>query len=160
MDIQSALSAFGSVTMDWVILLVLGGLAAFDAYRNGTGRACAILLALPPALLLHELLPKGAFIGNITSVSMPIFDAFLFLVLAGGMYMLVRRMDMSYGTGSLLSGAIAGIAVAGALTVVWLEVPALDAVWHFGEQVRAVFSEGYRLWWLLGAFLAVAFVRS
>ena len=156
----SAVGALGSVTADWAVLLALCVLIALDTYRSGPGRASAIILSLPTALFLYQLLPSAAFVGSVTSVSMPVFDAFLFLLIAGGMYLLMRRMDMSYGAGSLMQGVMAGVAVDSALTVVWLEVPALDSVWHFGEQVRAIFSESYRLWWLLGAFVAIAFVRS
>lgn len=160
MDLSSVFGVFADVATDWILLLVLGALTAFDAYRSGTGRACAIVLALPSALLLFELLPTAVIAGALASVSTPVFDGFLFLILAGGMYLLVRRMDVSYGTGSFIQAVIGGAAVMAAIAVVWLEVPALDSVWHFGEEVRAVFSESYRLWWLAGSFLAVAFVRS
>ena len=88
--------------------------------------------------------------------------ATLFGILFVAFFIITYRIIGSYGmTGAFpVQATLGGIAAAIIVLVFWLQIPALDTLWHFGPQVQAVFAEKYRLLWIIGAFLALAFARK
>lgn len=163
MDFEALKSAFVALPIDWVIIAVFAIIASFDAMRKGPGRISALALALPVALLLTSAFPRAAFLEQIaTQASTPLLSAVVFLIFAVALFFLLRRMDTSYGIeyGQPLQSVLAGCAATAILVVVWLEVPALQSLWQFGDDVQKIFGEGYRFWWLISSYASLAFVRN
>lgn len=151
---------FDSVPLDFFFLGGLALIIALDTLRSGTGRASAIAAALPAAALLFSLSSNAPVLG--TALSSGMAEAALFLALAVLMYFALRRMGLEFlgGMGQPVQAALAGVATTAVVAVVWMHVPSLEAFWEFGPQLQAVFAEEFRLFWLLGAFAALAFARG
>ncbi len=162
MDFGSIGGVATNIPVDWFIIGVFTLLFAFDTWKSGSGRACAIALALPIAMILTEMLSEtfllGTFVGELTT---PILGAIIFFIFFAALYLLMRRIDSSYGgeSGRPLQAILIGFACAAIFVVIWLEVPALSAVWKFNDATTAIFGEAYRFWWLLGSYATLAFVR-
>lgn len=146
--------------------MILGGVAillALDALRAGAGRAASIALSLPVSLLVYSLFQKASFIDAArTMISSPMIEAGVFGAIAVVVYLIVRRMGLELvdSGGGPLQALLASTAATIILLIVWLQVPALESIWNFGDRVETAFSEGLRLWWLLGSLIALAFSRS
>ena len=163
MNLDAASNFFSHIPTDWIVIIAFAILIAFDAVRSGTGRACALALSLPVTLFLISEIPHAKVLSGIASqFGTPTLKAVLFGIVFVVAYILVRRMSAAYrnNNGASIQAVIAGVATAAVLVVVWLQVPELQSVWHFGAQVQAVFGEAYRFWWVMGAFAALAFVES
>ena len=164
MNLDAVIGMFTSIPLDWIILGALVVLIALDSLRSGIGRACAISLALPAALLLFSLSQKAVILKDVDSLnSSPMIQLAVFGIIALACYLLARRMALEYiesGTGEPIQALLAGGAATVVLIVVWLQLPMTDSVWHLSDKVHAVFSESYRLVWLLGAYLGLAFARG
>ncbi len=160
------LSALSSITthwpIDWILIGAFAAFAALDAIRSGPSRAAALMLSLPVALFLIDKLPKAIFIGPLAAqFTTPLAQAGLFAVVTVVLFFVIRRAIFTFSNGlPPLQALMTGIASAIVLLVIWLQVPGLEAVWNFGDQVRAVFSEAYRFWWLAASYIALAVVRS
>ena len=148
---------------DWVILGTFAVIVALDAVRSGSNRACALSLTFPLALLTLGTISQTVFVTSFAEQLLtPLASAALF----GGalllLYVFMRRI-IGFWTDSrqgALQALIAGVACTAIVVVVWLQVPALDTIWHFSNTVHATFGQSYRLWWYLGSFAALAYVRS
>lgn len=160
MDIGAFLGALSGITADWALFGAIAVITGFDTFRSGTGRASAFILALPLVMLFSALLPEAAFLGSVSSMAIPFAPAVIFGAITVCSYLLLRRMDNSYGTGgSILASVLTGLAVAITLMVIWLEVPALSSVWNFGSEIRGIFADAYRFWWMIVSLGLLAFVR-
>ena len=152
---------FESVPLDYFFLGGFALLVALDALRSGTGRAAAIAVALPAAAMLFAYAPDAPVLGG--ALSSPLVEAGFFLLFAIVMYFAMRRMGLEFlsnGMGQPLSAALAGVATTVIVAVIWMHIPALQEFWDFGPPLQAIFAEQFRLFWLLGAFAALAFVRG
>lgn len=163
MNVNAYSAFFSHIPIDWIIIFAFAVLVAFDAMRAGTGRACALSLSLPVTLLLISELSHAVGISSIsaqfeTSISKALIFGIIFVIA----YFLVRRINKSYrdGGGAIIQAILTGISTASILVVIWLQVPELQSVWHFGTQVQSIFGEAYRFWWIAGSYAALAFVRS
>lgn len=151
---------FDAVPLDYFFLGGFALLIALDALRGGTGRASAIAAALPAAALAFSYAIDTPVLGG--ALSSPTIEAGFFLVLSIAMYFALRRMGLEFvsgGMGQPIQAALAGVAVTAVVAVVWMHVPALQTVWEFGPQLQTVFAEQFRLFWLAGAYAALAFAR-
>ena len=162
MDFGSWKVAFSALPVDWLIIAALVILIAFDSLRSGTARAAALALALPATMLLTSVLPKAFFLGPLSEgFKLPTGQLLIFGAVFVVLYIACYRTIFAFADGGgVLQSLLAGFGATIILIVVWLEVPALGALWHLGDQVQAVFGETYRFWWLAGAYIALAFVRS
>lgn len=148
---------------DWIIIGAIAVFIALDTLKNGGTRASALALSLPATLFVLEALPRALFIGAISKqFSTPVLQAVLFGIVFVTLYILIYRIIGFYSTstGAPVEALLTGLAATAILVVVWLQVPALDSLWHFGTQVHAVFGEAHRFWWLAASYLALAFARS
>ena len=147
---------------DWIVLGAAAALLSLDALRSGPARAATLALVLPAALLLMQLLPRAAFVGSVIAGFDNAFkDLIIFSVISVLLYIVIHKIIFSFSdSDGPLPALIAGVSAAIVLIVVWLQVPALGTLWHFGPQVQAVFAESYRFWWLLVAYAGLAFARS
>lgn len=156
-------NSLSSIPIDWIVIVSFAILIAFDAIRSGAGRACALALSLPTTLFLISELPQAKVLSGITGqFATPALKAILFGIVFAASYILVRRMSSPYrnNNGASIQAIIAGVATVAIVIVVWLQVPELQSIWHFGSQVQSVFGEAYRFWWVAGAFAALAFTES
>lgn len=163
MDWHALVSVFSNVPLDWVIIAVFAIIMTADALRGGPSRATALALALPLTLLVANSLPDARLMGGVAAqltspVIGAVFDGILLVVLFICMY----RITDTFGVDSAhpVQALFSGLAVAAIAVVIWLQIPALDGVWHFGPQIQAIFGEVYRFWWLLIAYIAIAFARG
>lgn len=163
MNVDAVISFAENIPVDWMLIGAFMVFSAFDVLRNGVGRLSALSLALPASLLVVSFFPQAAFLGSLTGqLATPLLEAIIFLVFCTALYLLVRRMDSSYGSGygQPLQALLAGCAGAAILIVVWLHVPALASLWQFGSDVTALFGGSYSFWWLIGSYATLAFIRS
>ena len=148
---------------DWIIVGALAILVALDALRAGSSRAASLAVALPlSAFAFGELSHTVPVASLMSQFSAPVAQSVLFGVIVAIFFFLIRRIVGLWGDSSEgpVQALITGVACAAVMTSVWLQIPSLDAVWHFGPQVQLVFGESFRLWWLAGATAALAYVRS
>lgn len=160
MDIGSFVPAW--LSLDWIIVLVAALIIAADAMRSGSGRASTLALAFPLAAFALAELPKAVFLGPVVAnIGGGYAGAVVFGALVAVFYFFVRRIIGLWGDdGGPGPGLAAGIGCTAVLVVIWLQVPALNSLWHFGPQIQLVFGEAYRLWWLLGSLAALAYARG
>lgn len=159
MDFASILAQW---PIDWILIGAFAAFVALDGVRSGPSRATALMLGLPAALLLIDKLPDAIFLGPVAAqFTTPLAQAGLFAIVTAVLYFVIHRVIFTFSNNlPPLQALIAGLAAAIVLVVIWLQVPGLEAVWDFGDQVRAVFGEAYRFWWLAAAYIALAAVRS
>lgn len=162
MNIASLPISPAHLSIDWIIIGVLAIAIALDAIRSGSARAASLALAAPLTLLLFNALSQAMILGAIvvqfsgTSAQMLLFAA-IFIA----MFLFVNRIVDSFSENvGIARAAIAGVAATAVLLEVWLQVPGLQSLWHFGPQIQTMFGEAYRFWWLLIAYAALAFVRG
>lgn len=155
---------FSGIPLDYVILGGIVLVIALDSLRSGIGRACAIAVALPLTMLLYPLLKSGVLTSSATFLfETPLSQALTFGALLIVSYFLARRMGLEFidgGMGEPIQAIIAGISIAIIFTVIWIQLPALDTLWHFSDQITSLFTEKFRLWWLLASYAALAFARG
>lgn len=165
MDFSSALqfvaSTFSAISLDWLILAGVVVFFAFDALRAGPARVTALAMALPIALLLSESVRDAAYLGNFVGNSSPAVQTGVFIAVAVGLFVALYRI-VDFGADSMhpAQAALAGTACAVVLTVVVLQLPDTTLPWTFTEKFRIVFGEAYRLYWLVGAYFALAISRG
>lgn len=164
MDFMGSIqSLFMGVPLDWIILVAIIIVFALDSLRSGIGRASAVAVALPLALFLY-ILAKSAFLtwaGGLFST--PPMQLAVFAALAVVIYVLLRRMGLDYvdgGMGAPVQAILAGTAVTVVFACIWLHEPALAGLWEVSGQIQDAFAEKFRLWWLLGAYVVLAFARG
>lgn len=163
MNVDSITAIYASIPTDWMIIGVFAIFAAFDALRSGARRTVQLALALPLAAILVVSLSSATVLGSIVGqFSTPILQAILFFIILAIMYVVIGRIGLSWGeeTGQTIQAALTGVAATAVVLVFWLQIPALGALWHFGPQVEVIFGEGYRFFWLIGSYAALAFVRA
>lgn len=162
MDFHAWANVFTHWPTDWIIIGAAVALIALDALRSGSARAAALALSLPATMLLLNALPKAFLAGPFAAgLKSPTEQLFIFAVIFVALYFATHRIIFTFSDGGgVIQALIAGLAATIVLVVVWLQVPSLETLWHFGDQVQLVFGEAYRFWWLLVAYLGLAFVRS
>ena len=162
MDISSLFAVLTHWPVDWILIGAFAAFSALDAMRSGPTRATSLMLSLPAALLLVANLPDALFVGTLVAqFTTPLAQAGVFAVVTVALYFVIHRVIFTFSNGlPPIQSFIAGLAAAIVLVVIWLQVPGLESVWDFGDQVRAVFSEAYRFWWLAGSYIALAVVRN
>lgn len=163
MDVSSISGFFSYIPIDWIVLFAITALIAFDAVRAGSGRAIALALALPASLFLIVELPHAILLSGISAqFGTPILKSALFGIVFIITYLLVRRITGTYGNGggAMIQALLTGIATVSVVVVVWLQLPELQSVWHFGSHVQAIFGEQYRFWWIIVSYAVLAFTRG
>jgi hypothetical protein len=162
MDAASLSSVLTHIPTDWIVLGVVVVILSLDAIRSGPSRATALALAAPLALVFSDALSQTAILGPIAAqMTTSYAQALLFGVMFVGLFFVLYRILYAFSSmGGALQGVISGVAATVVLAVVWTEAMQLQALWHFGPQMATIFSAAYRFWWLTGAYVALAFVRS
>ena len=160
MDISAYTSIFSAISADWIIF---GGCAlffVFDSLRAGPARVMALSIALPISLLLSESVREAAFLGNFIQTAAPAVQTGAFIALTVALFVpLYRMLDTGSDSSPPVQAVITGIACAVILMLVLVQLPGITLPWTLGPVFLAVFSEPYRLYWFLGAFIALAISR-
>ncbi len=160
MDLGSITAYLPALSADWIIF---GGLAlflTFDALRAGPARVAALSLALPIALFLSSSIGSTAFIGAFVAQAAPAVQTGVFILLCIGLFIaLYRLLDTGIDSLHPMQALIAGLASAAVCIIVLLQLPAETVPWDFGSTFSSVFGNAYRLFWLIGAYFALAMVR-
>lgn len=154
---------FSALPTDWIIIGAFAIFAAFDTLRSGARRACTVALAFPVTTFVITLIPQTIILGPVVAdAASPYLGTIVFGVVFVVLYVLIGRFDFAWGddAGMTIQAAIAGVATAAIVVTFWVATPALDALWHFGPQIQEIFAEGYRLWWIIGSYAALSFVRN
>ncbi len=162
MNLESLTGFFTGGSLDWFILAGCAGVLALDAVRSGPARAAALALSLPVALFLSQAITKAVLLGTFAAqFATPAGQLTVLAVVFVLAYICTYKMIASFSNGvGALEALIAGLGATVVLVVVFLEITALGAIWQFGDQVQAIFGAAYRFWWLIAAYLGLAFVRS
>lgn len=164
MDVPtSTVAMFSTWPMDWPILGLIAAILALEAFSSGSTRTSSISIAMPLAFLVVSWLPVTFLFSSV----MPLLSdtnsqSAVFALVFVGMFLIVHRMLFSFGSGGgdVPQAIISGVATTIVIVVFWLQVPGLKELWPFGEQVHLIFGESLRVWWLAGAFAALAYTRG
>ncbi len=162
MDIASASTMAGHISIDWAIVVAVFGVFAFDGYQSGAARASAFSLAALLASAIMPLLARAWVIGGIVEgLAIPHASAIIFAVLTGGLYVFARRMTeaFGFGMGGILSALITGIGATGIVLAVWIGTPALASLWHFAA-LASFFGEASRFYWVMIGIALLALARG
>jgi len=128
---------------------------------SGLRGASAFTLAAPLTLLVYEMLPTTAFVSARLALLSPSIEAgvagCIFVVMTLILYFVIPRDVM--GSAYPLQSILGGLAPAIALMVVWLQIPALSALYQLSPYIHAIFGPAYGVFWLLGALLALVLAR-
>ncbi len=152
-----------TLPMDWVLIVAFIIIVTFVALRYGSAHAASWVLALPLAGLFYHEIPNTAFLATfIEKVSTPMYQAIFFGVIFVILFFLIYRMVHSYSApaSGIIEAVACGVGSALVTLVVWVQVPALAFVWHFGPTIQTLFGTPYALFWVLASFALLAFVRS
>jgi len=163
MNVASLTALAAHWPTDWILIGACAVFVALVAWRGGIGRPASLVLALPLAFFVFQSLSSAAIVGSaLVQLQTPLAQSGIFLILVIAAYMFVHRIIGFYADaqGLPMQSLIAGAATAVLILVFWLQVAPLSSIWHFGLQVQTIFGEGYRLWWLVLAYLALALVRT
>ncbi len=159
----NATSLFKTVPLDWIVFGVIIIVVALDSLRSGIGRALAISVALPLAMVLFSLMQKSVLLGSGTLLSTTYVQVGAFAVIFAAVYILTRRMGLDFvdgGMGEPVQALLAGGAVTVVFACIWLQEPILSELWTLSDQAQNIFAESFRFIWLLGAYAALAFARG
>lgn len=164
MDMSAIVDFFTRIPTDWIILFAIAAFGALDTLRSGAARVCAAALAFPVTAFVAPLVTKTAFIAPFaTQLPAQWGGAGIFILVFIVMFVFIRRMCgvWSMNTSGAIQALLSGIALAIIVACVWVGTEALEGVvWHFGTQVQHLFGETWSLWWMLGAYAALAFARE
>jgi hypothetical protein len=160
MNTAAFTSALSHFSADWLLIgAVALAMVLYSLWRSSTP-AVTIALCAPLTLILSEALPHAQILGPV-SQQFGTNSAILFLAVFVVLFLLVYRITASFSEGGgVLEALLAGLSSTAILALVWIQVPALQSLWHFGPQIQNIFGETYRFWWLLVAYAALAFARG
>ncbi len=162
MNFGGAFSALSQIPIDWMIVGIFFVVVAADALRSGSFRAAAIAISFPLSALLYQMIPQTALLSAVFAQFPKAFEqALLFVILEVIIFVCLHQMLRSFDAStSLLSAGVSGLAATVAVLVVWTDLPILQSLWHFDAGIVAIFGASYRFFWLIGAYLALAFLGS
>lgn len=155
-------SMFSAAPIDWFIIAAIAAVFAFDSLRSGNARATAVALAASTSLFVWLPLVESRFVSSIVALfessrmQALLFGA-LFLFMC---YTMNRLLGSPIGPRSPLPALLSGLAVAALIVVMWQYVPALQSVWDIDTRIESIFSGAYTFWWIVIAYIALAYARA
>ncbi len=161
MDIAAITSSVAHLSLSWIALIILVLLGALDGYQTGASRATSAALALLLASLCAPLLTEAALVGGLIAGA-PQSSLIALIILLVLFFILIRRLTeaFGYGVAGAISALLGGAGFAAVVCVVWVSTPALATLLPLGAPLDALFSEGVRIYWILGGLAALAFARG
>ncbi len=158
-----ALGMFLNWPVDWPIIGLIAALLALEAFSSGSVRTSTISISFPLTFLIMQWLPNTfLFSSAMEQLTSKEAQSAVFGLIFIGMYFMIHRMIFSFGSagGDVPEAVISGVATAIILVIIWIQTPGLKDLWQFHSQVQLVFNETVRVWWLIGAFAALAYTRG
>lgn len=162
MDVEAVRSMFTSMPVDFVAAVIFATVITVITLRTGASLPIAFSLGLIIATVIFNALPGTFMIGSavtgITSVFVlsGIFGA-IWLVLSFILYRMTSTL--SDDSARPLFAIATGLATAVVVLTMWHITP-LQNLWTFNSLIQGAFGEMYRVYWLILAFVAFAFVKS
>ena len=163
---SSWLPATGLVThfpIDWILILVFAFVVVIDSFRAGSSRAAVFAVSLPLTSLLFTFIPQTVLLDKVShALSNKPLQLGLFGVLFVIIFLFVYSITHSLGSSSrgMLQAVLSGLSASIVAVVMWIREPVLQFAWHFGSLPQLIFGAPFALFWLLGAYFALAFVRK
>ena len=153
---------FSNVPLDLVIVLVLFIIGAVDGYLSGGARVSAAALALPLAILAAGMAQSAFALGaTLHTIHADAYPAATIGVLFVALFFIIGRMvEQGFGAGGPISALLAGLGAVAVILALWMATPALAALVPLGYVVPFFFGEAYRLYWLVGGYVALALARG
>lgn len=152
------------IPYEWIAIGALATILAIDSLRSGIGRAIALALAAPLSVFLFSFFDSALVLKDIVALQQSAVAQVI--VLAGlfvACFILLRRLGIEYyesGVREPIQSLLAAVAATAVVTLVWVDTPILMGVYELGSQIQTLFADSYRLWWILGSFATLTFVRG
>ncbi|KKW18999.1 MAG: hypothetical protein UY63_C0025G0002 [Parcubacteria group bacterium GW2011_GWA2_51_10] len=159
MSLTSVMNFFSGLPLDFVVIAGVLVLVFFATLRKSS-RAVVLALAFLTAIPLQEAAAHSGIIKKIYTQTQYAELLLVVLVLLASYILIARILGNGVGAPQMVPRLVGAVAATVIVVVVWLEIPVLDSLWHFSDQMRAVFGESSRLWWILGSLVALAYARS
>jgi hypothetical protein len=162
MDIHSIVGMFAGIPLDWLIAGTALVVMVLGTMLRGTIYPTALSLSLPVALILFNAASHTAFMGGIArQFSTPIEQVVLFAILTVIVFICMYRICTTFDHSSPpLVALVASLATVIIVIVFWIQITPLEFLWRPGAQMQSLFGDQYAFFWLIGAYLALAFARS
>lgn len=148
--------------MDWVILGLFAVIVTIITLRVGTQYAVALSLAAPLTVFIYSALPWTAFVGGYTDrlLNPAVQAVAVGLILMAFLALIYRMMPSASAAGAFpIQAVLAGLATAIVFMVMLLQFPPLAAFINPSPLMHTVFGPAYNIFWLLGAYIALAVAR-
>lgn len=161
--IDSVTTAFTSLPIDGIAILVFGTIVLVDTLRSGASRAVALALGFTIATVLNPLIAAAFAIGPaLAGFSQPRAQGIVFLVLAAVSTIIAYRISSKFSddSGQPMLAIAAALATTAIILALWHMSPQLQGIWTFSAGIQAAFDPAYRFYWLILGYIALAFVRS
>ncbi len=163
MDVAEISSLFTSLPTDVVAIVVFATLITVVTLRMGASVAIALSMALVVANVLYAAIPTTFMIGGLVSgATSSSVAAGIYVALSLLLTFVIYRMTSTLSDDSArpLFAIATGLATTVVVLTVWHLAPQLQSLWSFSGLIEGAFGADYRLYWILLAFVAFAFVKS
>jgi len=162
MDLSAIYSVFSHVPVEWIVIGAFFLLIVADALRAGSVRAASLALSFPITGMLMQMIAQTALLSTVVGqLKNNIEQVILFAIIEAVIFVCVHQMLYSFDPyTSLVSSIVCGLAASVVVLVVWVETPALNAIWQFDPNIQAIFGHSFGFFWLIASYLALAFIGS
>lgn len=153
---------FYHIPIAWFVVFVIFVICAFDCYRSGGARTSAAFIAFVFAIFLVDMVATSFGMGEIIKAFH--VDAYPWIII-GALFLIFgfiigRMIEPTIGAGGPLSGLIGGLGAVVLFLALWVGSPALSGLLHFDPIVESVFTESFRLYWIMVGFIALTLARG
>ncbi len=163
MDVEALKGIFTTLPVDVVASVLFATAITVVTLRTGASISIAFSLALIIATSLFAALPATFLLGSaLASIASPYVASAIFVALTILLTYVLYRMTSTLSDDSArpLFAIATGLATTVVVLVVWQMAAPLQSLWSFNGLVQGAFGEAYRLYWIMIAFVAFAFVKS
>jgi len=156
------LAIIAGVPIEAIVLVIFAVIIIVDALRSGTRRATVFSLSVPISLFIYSALLNAAFLGPyVAKLTLPMAQPGLIAAIFVLTFIILYKLvPPSFTPGSTpIRALLAGLAATVILALFLVQPPTLITLWDPSSMVKTIFGAQYRLYWLLGAFIALAVAR-
>lgn len=161
MDLGAVQSIFTTLPVDIVAAVLFATVMTVVSLRMGASLAIGLSLSLIVGNALFAVIPSTFMIGGLLTGVSPMVAAAIYGGLVVVLTFVMYRMTSTLSDDSArpLFAIATGMATTVVVLTMWHATP-LSTLWTFNPLIQGAFGEMYRLYWLLLAFIAFAFVKS
>lgn len=163
MDLEALKAMFTTLPVDLVAAVLFATAVTVSTLRLGASIWIAFSLALIAAATMFGWLPNTFGIGPaISGITSPYVAGGIYIALTLAITFILYRATSSLSDDSArpLFALATGFATTVIVLVMWHFSSPLEVFWKFNPAIQSAFGAAYRLYWLLLAFIAFAFVKS